>query len=254
MRRNLGFKRSKFDTCLYFKGLKTKSVLYVLLYVDDILLISESIDNITNIKSELQKHFDMKDLGPAKRILGIKIKRNRTKNLLWLDQSDYILKVLDRFHVKTEKPNVIPLGAHLDLSKSKDLSSLEKYKMKSIPYDAAVGSVMYCMICTRPDLAFSISALSRYMSDPSEKHWLSMKYLLRYLLGSVNLNLCYGPHSPSSELFGYVESDYASNKDTRKSITSYVYTWAGNCISWKSQQQPIDALSSTEAEYIAKDL
>ena len=78
-----------------------------------------------------------------------------------------------------------------------------------------------------------------------------MKYALRYLCGTKNLCLCYSNHSSEKELFGFVDSDHASNKDTRKSTTAYVYTWAGNCISWKSQQQSVVALSSTEAEYIA---
>ena len=252
MRFSLGFKRSKFDTCLYFKGVNKSPVLYVLLYVDDILLISKSVDAIHDIKKNLQKHFDMKDLGIAKKILGMSIIRDRKHKKLWLHQCDYVHKVLERFHISGDKINNIPLGAHLDLTKIKGkLSVAELNIMKSIPYDAAVGSVMYSMICTRPDLAFTISTLSRFMSEPTEKHWVSMKYLLRYLLGTANLSLLYAEHSSSYNLHGFVDADYASNKDTRKSITSYVYTWAGNCVSWKSQQQPIVALSSTEAEYIA---
>ena len=78
-----------------------------------------------------------------------------------------------------------------------------------------------------------------------------MKCCLKYIDGTAKLGLLYGVHSSTTERYGFVDSDYASNKDTRKSAISYVYTWCGNCISWKSQQQPIVALSSIEAEYIA---
>ncbi|CAM8907759.1 unnamed protein product [Rhodiola kirilowii] len=123
--------------------------------------------------------------------------------------------------------------------------------MDKIPYDVAVGSIMYAMLCTRPDLGFAISVLSRYMANPGPKHWQAMKYLLRYFSGTKNLGLIYGEHASKTNLTGYVDSDYASNKDTRKSTTSFFFTWAGNCITWKSQQRSIVTLSSTEAGYIA---
>ncbi|CAN0884245.1 Retrovirus-related Pol polyprotein from transposon TNT 1-94 [Linum grandiflorum] len=109
--------------------------------------------------------------------------------------------------------------------------------MRDVPYDVAVGSIMYAMLCTRPDLAFAISVLSR-------------KCALRYLSGTSSLGLVYSGHS-NNDLVGFVDSDFAGNRDTRKSTTGYFFSWAGNCISWKSQQQSIVALSSTEAEYIA---
>ncbi|CAM8991493.1 unnamed protein product [Rhodiola kirilowii] len=179
---SLGFARSNYDTCLYLRRLKHETVSYVLLYVDDILIISNSKPEITGIKTDLSKHFDMKDMGFSQKIL---------------------------------------------------------------------GSVMYAMLCTRPDLGFAISVLSRYMSNPGKQHWEAMKYLLKYLVGTNKLGLCYANHEPSADIGGYVDSDYASNKDNRKSTTSFYFTWNGNCISWKSQLQPIVALSSTEAEYIA---
>ncbi|CAM8938725.1 unnamed protein product [Rhodiola kirilowii] len=89
------------------------------------------------------------------------------------------------------------------------------------------------------------------MSNPGENHWLGMKYLLRYLSSTANLGLVYADFDSKHDIVGYVDSDYASNKDNRKSTTSFFFTWARNCISWKSQLQSIVALSSTKAEYIA---
>ncbi|CAM8906112.1 unnamed protein product [Rhodiola kirilowii] len=248
---SLGFLRSKYDACLYFKSVKSDMVIYVLLYVADILLISNSKPTIAKLKSKLKQHFDMKDLGAAQKILGVKILRNRIKGTLYLSQADYITKVLNKFAMLNSKPSPIPLRGHLVLSKA-DCPSTEsdKHKMNDIPYDIVVGSVMYDMLCTRPDLAFALGVLSRFMSNPGNAHWTAMKYVLKYIAGTQNLGLVYKKYETKIKLKGYVDSDYASNKDTRKSTTALYFTWAGNCISWKSQQQSIVTLSSTKVEYI----
>ncbi|CAM8930884.1 unnamed protein product [Rhodiola kirilowii] len=237
---DLGFVRSKYDTCLYLKRVKNNAPLFVLLYVDDLLLISSSMHDIKLTKFDLQKHFDVKDLGIAQKILGVKLTRDRTNGVICLSQSEYFAKVLDKFTVVNVKSNIIPLGGHLVFSK-KDCPKTEQERMNmmNVPYDVAVGSIMYGMICTRPDLAFSISVLSRYMSDPGTKHWEAMKYLLRYLLGNKGLGLVYRNHEPKAEIVGYVDSDYASNRDNRKSTIAFYFTWNENCVSWKSQFQAI---------------
>ncbi|CAM8953087.1 unnamed protein product [Rhodiola kirilowii] len=248
---NLGFIRSKYDTCLYLKRVKHEISLYVLLYVDDLLIISASMSAINDTKSGLQKHFDMKDLGPAQKILGVKIIRDRPKKQITLSQTEYIDKVLEKFAMTSVKPSPIPLGGHIQISKDDcPKNESDKQKMANIPYDVAVGSIMYAMLCTRPDLAFGISVLSRYMSNPGLKHWDAMKYMLKYLFGTKTVGLVYCKHADLC-INGFVDSDYASNRDNRKSTTAFFFTWAGNCISWKSQLQPIVTLSSTEAEYVA---
>ncbi|XP_073526410.1 uncharacterized protein [Phyllobates terribilis] len=103
--------------------------------------------------------------------------------------------------------------------------------MEHVPYDVVVGSLMCAMLCTRPDLAFAISVLSRYMSDHGDKHWQAMKYLLKYVSGTCKLGLFYTEHTSRDALLGYVDSDYTSNKDNKKSTTAFYYTWNGNVIS-----------------------
>ncbi|CAM8956236.1 unnamed protein product [Rhodiola kirilowii] len=248
----LHFVRSKYDTCFYFKNVNSKFPLYVLLYVDDILMISGDEIDIAKVKNDLSMHIDMKDLGHAKKILGVNIIRDKRNKKIYLSQSDYLNKVVDKFSMRSAKPASIPLRGHLELTKADfPVTDQDKLKMSKIPYDVAVGSVMYDMLCTRPDLAFSTSVLSRFMSNPGKNHWLGMKYLLRYLSSTTNLGLVYDDFDSKHDIVGYVDSDYASNKDNRKSTTSFFSTWVGNCISWKSQLQSIVALSSTEAEYIA---
>ncbi|KAL0312863.1 UNVERIFIED_CONTAM: Retrovirus-related Pol polyprotein from transposon TNT 1-94 [Sesamum radiatum] len=130
-------------------------------------------------------------------------------------------------------------------------SDSEKKLMEKVPYSNAIGSVMYLMVCTRPDIAYAVSCLSRYMSNAGPPHWEALKWLLRYLSGSANTGIKFSRSSKGVNLVGYVDSNYANDRDSRKSTTSYIFTLCGSCISWKSQLQNIVALSTTEAEYIA---
>ncbi|KAL0296000.1 UNVERIFIED_CONTAM: Secreted RxLR effector protein [Sesamum radiatum] len=124
-------------------------------------------------------------------------------------------------------------------------------KMKNIPYSNAIGSVMYLMVCTSPDIAYAVSCLSKYMSNVGMSHWNALRWLLRYLNGSKDYGIQFSKCSDDIKLIGYVDSNYANDKDSRKSTTSYVFTLCGTCISWKSQLQHMVALSTTETEYIA---
>ncbi|XP_075487994.1 secreted RxLR effector protein 161-like [Primulina tabacum] len=103
--------------------------------------------------------------------------------------------------------------------------------MKNVPYSNAIGSVMYLMVSTRPDIAYSVSFLSRYMSNPSVYHWQAVKWLLRYLNGSVKHGLKFSKSDVGVKLVGYVDSNYENDRDNRKSTTSYVFTLCGACIS-----------------------
>ncbi|XP_062114804.1 secreted RxLR effector protein 161-like [Humulus lupulus] len=123
--------------------------------------------------------------------------------------------------------------------------------MAKVPYSNVVGAIMYLIICTRPDLSHSISALSRYMENPGRIHWNAMKWLLRYLINTTRHGLVYKRHHNQVEISGFVDSDYVGDRDTRKSTTTYYFLVSGNCVSWKSQLQSVVALSTTEAEYMA---
>ncbi|KAL2247829.1 UNVERIFIED_CONTAM: Retrovirus-related Pol polyprotein from transposon TNT 1-94 [Sesamum indicum] len=110
---------------------------------------------------------------------------------------------------------------------------------------------MFLMVCTRPDIAYAISCLSRYMSNPGPPHWEALKWLLKYLHGSENVDILFSKRGENTQLVGYVDSDYANDWDSRKSTTSYIFTFCGSGISWKSQLQHIVVLSTIEVEYIA---
>ncbi|MCO5566392.1 hypothetical protein L7F22_020069 [Adiantum nelumboides] len=121
--------------------------------------------------------------------------------------------------------------------------------MEKIPYASAVGSLMYAMIATCPDIAFAVGVVSRYMSNPGKKHWEAVKGILRYLKATKNLRICYGSQELSVK--GFTDSDYAGDLDNRRSTSGYVFTLAGGAVSWRSRLQDSVTQSTTEAEYVA---
>ncbi|GKV15798.1 hypothetical protein SLEP1_g26549 [Rubroshorea leprosula] len=210
----------------------------------------EDVEEICKLKEELSKSFDMKDLGPAKQILGIAITRDRKAGKLWLSQEKYVERLLERFNMKHAKPISTPLANHFKLSKrSYPTTKEEKEKTSPIPYSSAVGSLMYAMVCTRPDITHAVGVVSRFLSDPGKIHWEAVKWIFRYLRGTTKLCLTFGQTEPI--LKGYTDADMASDLDNRKSILGYLFTFAGGAVSWQSKLQKCVALSTTEAEYIA---
>ncbi|KAL2237106.1 UNVERIFIED_CONTAM: Retrovirus-related Pol polyprotein from transposon TNT 1-94 [Sesamum indicum] len=248
---SLNFTRSNHDHCLYFKYVNDAPI-FLVLYVDDMLIASPRLELIHVLQKDLCNAFEMKDLGNAKQILGMNISRNRNSYTIFLNQKSYLLTVLKKFSMENAKPTAVPLAAHFQLSKDQcPKPESDTRKMDKIPYSNVIGSIMYLMVCTRPDVAYAISCLSRYMSNPGSPHWEALKWLLRYLRGSVNIGIKFSRHAANAKLVGFVDSNYANDRDSRKSTTSYMFTFCGSCISWKSQLQHIVALSTTEAEYIA---
>ncbi|XP_042051348.1 secreted RxLR effector protein 161-like [Salvia splendens] len=147
-----------------------------------------------------------------------------------------------------------PLAMHFKLSKTqRAITDEEKWEMKLVPYSNVVGSLMYLMICTRPDIAHAISTTSRYMADYGRQHWSALKWTLRYLVGADKLGIVFNGEGGVEEvpLVGYCDSDYAANIDTRRSQTGCIFTLFGSAICWKSSLQSVVALSTTEAEYMS---
>ena len=245
-----GYKRSDTDHCLYTKQAKDGSLLILILYVDDMLIAGKNIDEIAALKSKLNATFDMKDLGEASHILGMRIVRNRDKKVLFLSQSSYIDKVLKRFNMEKGKTLSAPLAPHVKLSLNDcPKSDAEKAEMAKVPYSSAVGSIMYAMICTRPDIAYAVGVVSRYMSNPGKKHWEAVKGIMRYLNGTRDVCICFGSKGTCVE--GYTDADYAGDMDKRRSTSGYVFMFTGGAVSWRSRLQDCTSMSTTEAEYIA---
>ncbi|KAJ9544965.1 hypothetical protein OSB04_024672 [Centaurea solstitialis] len=192
------------------------------------------------------------NLGEAAYILGIKIYRNRSKRLIGLSQSTYIDKILKKFRMDESKKGFIPMQHGIVLSKTQcPVSSQDQDKMKSVPYASAIGSIMYAMLCTRPDVAYSVSVTSRYQQNPGEPHWVAVKNILKYLRRTKEMFLVFGGSEDEISVTGYSDASFQTDRDDFRSQSGYVFTLNGGAISWKSSKQDTIADSTTEAEYIA---
>ncbi|KAE8705939.1 putative ribonuclease H protein [Hibiscus syriacus] len=246
----LGYNRLNVDPCAYFKRSGDNDFVILLLYVDDMLVAGPNKDHIEELKAQLAREFEMKDLRSANKILGMQIYRDRSNRKIWLSQKNYLKKILSRFSMQDCKPISTPLPINFKLSSSMSPSSEEeRMEMSRVLYVSAVGSLMFAMICTRPDIAQAMGVVSRYMANSGKEHWNTVKRILRYIKGTSNVVLCYG--GSNLLINGHVDSDYAWDLDKSKSTTGYVFKIAGGAVSWVSKLQSVAATSTTEAEYVA---
>ena len=125
--------------------------------------------------------------------------------------------------------------------------------MNKIPYSSVIGSLIYCMVCTRPNLAHVMSVINRFMANPGNDHWAAVKRIFRYLKGSINMALVYGGATIKEKLniLGFTDTDYAIDLNKRRLSTGYVFKLCNSTISWKTNLQSAVALSTTDAECIA---
>ncbi|KAH9792408.1 hypothetical protein KPL71_004103 [Citrus sinensis] len=233
------------------RRLPNGAFIYLLLYVDDMLIASKNRDEIERLKKQLASEFEMKDLDDAQRILGMEIRRDKKNGSVWLTQKSYLKKVLERFGMDDKtKPVCTPLAPHFKLSSSLCPRSQEECDyMARVPYASVVGSLMYVMICTRPDISQAVSMVSRYMHNPGKNQWLTVKWILRYLYGTVDVGLLFKKDC-GQQCVGYYDSDFAGDLDKQRSTTGYVFTLGGSPVSWRSILQSTIALSTTEAKYM----
>lgn len=202
---------------------------------------------MTKLKKDLGSRYELVDLGEARWLLGFEIRRDRRLRTLTLSQAGYISTLLERFRMTDAYALSIPLDPHVNLFEY-DLTAEERSEMATRPYARLVGSLMYAAIGTRPDIAFAVSLLARFMSDPASMHWDAAKCVLRYLKGTQDFCLTFGRLAEG--LIGFTDADWCSLSH-RHSISGYLFTFSGGAISWRSRKQSIIALSSTEAEYVA---
>ena len=199
----------------------------------------------------LAKEFDMKDLGSAKRILGMNIERDRACGVLKLSESSYLKKILQVFRMGEAKSVSTPIGAQFKLTALKEREQGFAGSDDEVPYANAVGSIMYAMISTMPDLAFGVGLVSRFMSNPSREHWSTVQWILRYLVKTQDFCLVFTKSTEKFTVKGYSFSDFGGDLDRRRSTTGFVFRVGGNTVSWKSGLQQVVALSTTESEYIS---
>ena len=191
--------------------------------------------------------WEMRDLWEADEFLGMTIQRNRPLRQISIDQTAYLNKVINRFNMQNAKPASTPLPMgytpHISLEKASP-ELLHRYQ-------SVIGSLMYLMLGTRPDINYAVIKLSMYMANPNQSHLDKALYILRYLNGTSKYHLQYDGTTENNGLITFCDSDYGSDPDTRKLQSGMLVKLAGAAICWKSRKQDTVALSSTEAEYVS---
>ena len=245
----LGFKRTYSDAGIYVRHQNRGSgLLIVVLYVDDITIMGASLEDVKQLKEKLSLRYEMSDLGEIQSYLGMRISRDRSRKRIEVDQSGYIKSVLDRFGMADANPHPTPLPAGADVHLVKNTTQATQAEIKH--YQSLIGSLLYVQIGTRPDISFAVSRLAQYAANPSPQHLHLATYVLSYLLGTVDMRLCYDGANGVG-LFGYTDSSLGDQTDDRHSTSGYVYTLMNGAISWSSRKQRTVAQNTTEAEYMA---
>ena len=188
------------------------------------------------MKEYLNKGFSMKDLGEAAFILGIKIHRHRSRHLIGLSQSTYDDKILKKFKMGQSKKGFLPVLQGVKLSKTQGPTTTEdREKMSVVPYASAIGSVMYAMLCTRPDVCLAISMVERFQSDLGVEHWTAVNNILKYLKRTKVMFLVDGGDQ-ELVIKGYIDANFDTDPNDSKSQTRYVYILNGGAVSWCSSK------------------
>ena len=240
--RTLGMERNPADDCVYVRR-QGGHILIIALYVDDLLIACSDMSVLQDTKRDLSSRFKMKDLGESRVILGLDISRDRVKRTLSLNQTRYAEKVIDRFGMGSARGQPTPMDTTLDLTQPSPPTSE--------PYREAIGSLMYLMVGTRPDLAYCVGVLSKHVQNPTQLHWDAVKRVLRYVIHTKNLGLVYDGAASTEGTTVYVDADWAGDIETRRSMSGYAALMSGSLVAWGARQQEVVALSSAESEYIS---
>ena len=220
--RSYNFIKNEDEPCVY-KKISGSAITFLVLYVDDILLIGNDVGMLSSVKAWLSKNFSIKDLGEATYVLGTRIYRDRSRRLLGLSQSMYIDTIVKRFGMENSKRGFIPIRHGVQISKEHSPKTPEdRALMEKITYASAIGSIMYAMLCTRPDVAFALSVTSRFQANPGESHWEAVKCILKYLRRTKDLFLVYGREE--LKLQGYTDSSFQSDPDDSRSTSGFLFT------------------------------
>jgi hypothetical protein len=216
-------------------------MVYLLLYVDDIVLTASSAALLRRTISALQQEFSLKDLGRLHHFLGMQVQH--TESGLFLSQRQYMIEIVERAGMSDCKPCATPVDVNPKLPAAGDPVS------DPTDFRSLAGALQY-LTFTRPDIAYAVQQVCLHMHDPREPHLAALKRILRYVRGTLHLGLSLRPCS-QFELVVYSDADWAGCPDTRKSTSGYAVFLGDNLVSWSSKRQNTVSRSSAEAEYRA---
>ena len=239
-----GFEESVADPCIFIRRESVLSIVAV--YVDDLIIITESEDEMDCIKGALKNRFKMKDMGILHYCLGVSVEYDDVHGRVKIGQAHYIRKMLERYGLGDANPVSVPMNPNVHLVKDDGYSK----PVDAVRYQSIVGSLIYAATGTRPDIAQAVAVVSKFNGCPTEANMTAVKRILRYLKGTIDLTLQYVKGSDHG-LVGYSDADWAGNLDDRHSTTGNVFLLSGAATTWLSRKQPTVTLSTSEAEYVA---
>ncbi|CAI7734162.1 unnamed protein product [Closterium sp. NIES-54] len=244
----LGFAPSTADPSLFLRTDTSLPPFYILVYVDDLVFATADTAGLAYVKSELLKRHTCTDLGELRNYLGLQITRDRARRTITLTQSHMVQQVLQRFGFTYSSPQATPLSTRHSLSALPSDESVES----SGPYPELVGCLMYLMTCTRPDLAYPLSILARYVAPGRHRpeHMAAAKRVLRYLCNTSGMGLVLGGRSPVV-LTGHADASWADDQATQRSSQGYTFSLGSGSVSWRSTRSSSVLGSSCEAEIYA---
>ncbi|CAI5463076.1 unnamed protein product [Closterium sp. Yama58-4] len=244
----LGFAPSTADPSLFLRTDTSLPPFYILVYVDDLVFATADTAALAHVKSELQRRHTCTDLGELTSYLGLRITRDRARRTITLTQSHMVQQVLQRFRFTYSSPQSTPLPTGHSLSALPSDESVEP----SGPYPELVGCLMYLMTCTRPDLAYPLSILARYVAPGRHRkeHMDAAKRVLRYLCSTSSMGLVLGGRD-RVVLTGHSDASWADDQATQRSSQGYTFSLGSGSVSWRSTRSSSVLSSSCEAEIYA---
>ncbi|CAI5954371.1 unnamed protein product, partial [Closterium sp. NIES-65] len=244
----LGFAPSTANPSLFLRTDTSLPPFYILVYVDDLVFATADTGGLAYVKSELQKRHTCTDLGELRSYLGLQITRDRARRTITLTQSHMVQQALQRFGFTYSSPQATPLPTRHSLSALPSDESVES----SGPYAELVGCLMYLMTCTRPDLAYRLSILARYVAPGKHRpeHMAAAKRVLRYLCSTSGMGLVLGGRSPVV-LTGHADASWADDQATQRSSQGYTFRLGSGSVSWRATRSSSVLGSSCEAEIYA---
>ncbi|CAI5950729.1 unnamed protein product [Closterium sp. NIES-64] len=244
----LGFAPSTADPSLFLRTDTSLPPFYILVYVDDLVFATADTAGLAHVKSELQKRHTCTNLGELRSYLGLQITRDRAQRTITLTQSHMVQQVLQRFDFTYSSPQATPLSTRHSLSALPSDESVEL----SGPYPELVGCLMYLMTCTRPDLAYPLSILARYVAPGRHRpeHMAAAKRVLRYLCSTSGMGLVLGGRRPVV-LTSHADASWADDQAMRRSSQVYTFSLGSGSVSWRSAHSSSVLGSSCEAEIYA---
>jgi hypothetical protein len=224
-----------------------------LVFVDNITFALKSKAKIAELKAAIAEHFKLHDLGPTTFQLGIEITCKHSQHTLHLLQHCYMQDLLECYSFIDSSPVLMPMDPSISLTSVYAPSTpKDKVFMRTVPYVSTIGTLMYLAIATRSDIAFAMGVLCHFMTRPGPEHWKAAKHLFCYLCGMINYCLTYAPNaSVPTPFYVYSDADHSRNCNNGRSTSAYVVKIGSGAVLWMLCLQPIVALSTTEAEFIA---